>query len=308
MATPGVWLIGGPTASGKSDAALALAEATGAEIVNADALQVYADLRILSARPTAGDEARAPHHLYGAADAGHAWSAGRWLRAALPVLEGIAARGRPAIVVGGTGLYLRALTHGLAATPTVPDAVRADIEARWEADGEPTFRARLAHLDPEAEARIASGDRQRLVRAAAVVEASGRPLSAWARETQPALAPGSWRGVVVSPPRADLYGACDARLPAMLAAGALDEVARLLARGLAPTLPAMKAVGVREFAAHLRGETTVEEALDLARRETRRLAKRQLTWFRNQTADWVVADEPDPLRRREQVQAALNPG
>ena len=292
---PGVWLIAGPTASGKSAAALALAGRTGAEVVNADALQLYADLRVLSARPTPAEEARAPHHLYGVADAAEAWSVGRWLREALPVLQAVRARGRPSVVVGGTGLYLRALTHGLADTPAVPEAVRARVEARWEAEGEAAVRSALAHADPAAAARIAPGDRQRLVRALSVAEATGRALTAWAAETRPTLAPGTWRAVVLAPPRAELYARCDARLGAMVEAGALDEVRALLARGLGPALPALKAVGVRELGAHLRGELALSEALELARRETRRLAKRQLTWFRNQTPDWPVVERADDV-------------
>ena len=292
---PGVWLIAGPTASGKSAAAQALAERTGGEIVNADALQLYADLRALSARPSAAEEARAPHHLYGVADAGEAWSVGRWLRAATPVLEAVRSRGRPAIIVGGTGLYFRALTHGLADMPAVPDAVRARVEARWEAEGEAAVRTTLAAVDPAAAGRIAPGDRQRLVRALAVAEATGRPLTAWTADTRPTLAPGTWAGVVLAPPRAKLYARCDARLGAMVEAGALDEVRALRARGLAPGLPALKAVGVRELDAHLRGELALADALELARRETRRLAKRQLTWFRNQTPDWPVVERPDEV-------------
>ncbi len=289
---PGVWLIAGPTASGKSAAALALAERTGAEIVNADALQIYRDLRVLSARPSPGEEACAPHHLYGMVDAAEAWSVGRWLRAALPVLAEVAGRGRPAVVVGGTGLYLRALTAGLAETPPVSDAVRAEVAAELAAAGEAALRARLAAVDPEAARRIAPGDRQRLVRAAAVARASGRPLTAWMADTRAPLAPGAWRAVVLAPPRAELYARCDARFDAMLEAGALDEVRRLLARGLDPRLPALKAVGVRELGAHLRGEADLGAAREAAQRETRRLAKRQLTWFRNQAADWPRVETP----------------
>ncbi len=287
---PGVWLIAGPTASGKSDAALALAERCGGEVVNADALQLYAGLRVLTARPSPDEEARAPHHLYGVADPAEAWSVGRWLRAVLPVLAGIAARGRPAVVVGGTGLYFRALTHGLAETPPVTEAARAAVQARFDAEGEAAFRRALAVADPEAEARIAPGDRQRLVRALAVAEASGRPLSAWRAETRPPLPPEAWRGVVLAPPRDELYARCDARLEAMTAAGALEEAAALAARGLAPDLPAMKAVGLRELLAHVRGELPLGEAVARAQQETRRFAKRQLTWFRNQTPDWPVCE------------------
>jgi tRNA dimethylallyltransferase len=293
LAETGVWLIAGPTASGKSGLALALAEATGAEIVNADSMQVYADLRVLTARPGPDELARAPHRLDGVADGAEAWSVGRWLRAATQVLAEIAARGRLAIVVGGTGLYFRALTRGLADIPPVPEESRAAAEAEYHAEGEGAFRMRLAVLDPAAAARIAPGDRQRLVRAMAVARATGRALSDWqAGGETPAL--DNWRGLVLDPPRAALYARCDARLAAMVEEGALDEVAALMTRGLDPALPVMKALGVPEFAGHLRGEASLEEALAAARQATRRYAKRQTTWFRNQTADWPRLTPPDP--------------
>jgi tRNA dimethylallyltransferase len=285
-AAPTVHLIAGPTASGKSALALELAAATGGEIVNADALQIYADLRILTARPSPADEAAAPHHLFGVADAAEAWSVGRWLAAATEVLAGIAARGNLAIVVGGTGLYFRALTRGLATMPAVPVAVRAEAVATFLAMGESAFRVRLAAVDPAAEQRIAAADVQRLTRAYEVFAFTGRALTDWQAGTTPALPPGAWRGVVLEPPREALYARCDQRLTRMREAGALDEVARLIARGLDPALPAMKTLGVAPFAAQLRGEIDAEEALSIARRDTRRYAKRQMTWFRNQTPDW----------------------
>jgi tRNA dimethylallyltransferase len=286
-----IWLIAGPTASGKSALALRLAREIGGEIVNADALQLYADLRILSARPSPEDEAAAPHHLFGVADAADGWSVGRWARAALPVLDQVARRGRPAIVVGGTGLYFRALTEGLAEIPPLP----AGAEARLRDLDEATLRARLKTADPAAEARILAGDRQRLVRALAVAEATGRPLSDWQAKTRPLLEPGAWRAVVLEPPRPALYARCDARLAIMARAGAVEEARALLARGLAPALPAMKAVGVRELGAYLAGEISLEAALAQARQATRNYAKRQLTWFRNQTPDWprITAVEPE---------------
>jgi tRNA dimethylallyltransferase len=284
--TPPVLLIAGPTASGKSALALRLAEALDGEIVNADALQLYRDLRVLTARPTPEDEARAPHHLFGVADGADGWSVGRWLQAATPILADIAARGRRAIVVGGTGLYLRALTQGLAEIPPVPDAAREAAARRLDALGETAFRAALAVHDPAAAGRIAPGDRQRLIRAMAVYDASGRALSDWQGQTAPPLAPRAWRAAVLEPDRQTLYARCDARLGAMIAAGALDEVRALMARGLGPAQPIMKAVGVRELAAHLAGELMLDAALSLAQRETRRYAKRQLTWLRNQTPDW----------------------
>ncbi len=174
---PRIWLIAGPTASGKSALALRLAETLGGEIVNADSMQLYADLRLLTARPSPEEEARAPHHLSGTVDAADGWSVGRWLRAALDVLDQIAGRGRHAIVAGGTGLYFRALTHGLAEIPPVPAEARREGEADFETLGEAAFRARLADADPAAAARIAPGDRQRLVRAWEVYAASGTALS-----------------------------------------------------------------------------------------------------------------------------------
>lgn len=286
MSHPHITLIAGPTASGKSAYALQLAREIGGEIVNADSMQIYAGLSVLTAGPTAQEMAEVPHHLFGGVDAATGWSVGKWLEAALAALRDIDHRGRPAIVVGGTGLYFRALTHGLAEVPTVSETQREISGLLYAAQGEQSFRDDLAELDPEAAARIEQGDRQRLLRAHAVAVATGRSLSAWQADTRPALTPGSWTGQVLEPARAELYARCDARLPVMVQNGALEEVAAMEARGLSPALPALKAVGYRELAAHLRGETTLEAALDAARQETRRYAKRQLTWFRNQTPDW----------------------
>jgi tRNA dimethylallyltransferase len=281
-----ITLIVGPTASGKSRRALEMAEATGAAIINADSQQLYADLRILSARPSPEDEARVPHHLYGVVDASDAWSVGRWTRAVLPLLAELQATGRPALVVGGTGLYFSALTTGLADIPAVSGEARDAAMALYDAEGEPAFRRMLAGLDPAAEAGIEAGDRQRLTRAYAVASATGRSLSDWRATTRPLLAPGSYDRVVIEPDRAALYAACDARVDAMIAAGALDEVRTLIARGLDPALPAMKAVGARELTAYLTGETTLADATVAMKQATRNYAKRQLTWFRNQCGDW----------------------
>jgi len=302
-----IWLIAGATASGKSALALRLAETLGGEIVNADSMQLYADLRVLTARPAPQEEARAPHHLFGVADAADAWSVGRWLREAVPLIEKIKAEGRDAILVGGTGLYFRALTQGLAEIPSVPPAIRGEAEADFERMGEDAFRRRLAAVDPAAAARIAPGDRQRLVRASEVWSATGAPLSEWQAAGRPALPAGAWTAVVLDPPRRELYARCDARLAAMLEQGALGEVAALVARGLDPALPAMKAVGVREIAAHLRGEATLGEALAGAQRETRRYAKRQATWMRGQMAGWARIGALDPDEQWRQF-LALNPG
>lgn len=286
---PAVLLIAGPTASGKSRLALARARETGAVIVNADSQQLYADLRVLSARPTPEDEAQAEHRLYGVADAADAWSVGRWARAVTPLLAELTDEGRTALIVGGTGLYFTALTRGIADIPGVPVAAREAADEAYDFLGEVAFRARLAERDPAAAAAIAPGDRQRLGRALAVAETTGRSLSDWQSETRPLLAPGTYDRLVIEPEREALYAACDRRVGDMVRDGALYEVRALMRRRLNPELPAMKAVGVRDFAAHLKGKVTLEAAMDSVRQATRNYAKRQLTWFRNQTPDWPRA-------------------
>lgn len=283
---PSITLIAGPTASGKSALALKMARETGAVIINADSQQLYADLRILTARPSVEDEAQADHRLYGVADAADAWSVGRWSRAALDILGELRADGRSAILVGGTGLYFMSLTRGLADIPPVPLATRNAVEAEYAIEGETAFRARLAQADPDAARAIERSDRQRLVRAMSVFSASGRSLSDWKADTKPLLPYGSWTGQVVEPDRQRLYQNCDARVDLMLEQGAVDEVAALAARDLSDSLPAMKAVGVRELADYLTGALTREDAVAALKQATRNYAKRQLTWFRQQTPDW----------------------
>jgi tRNA dimethylallyltransferase len=309
MSAPGsetrIWLIAGPTASGKSALALKLAQMTGGELINADSMQLYADLQVLTARPPREETLLVPHHLYGVADAADGWSVGRWLEAARAVLADVARWRRPAIVVGGTGLYFRALTRGLADMPAVPRTVTARLTEEYARTGELALRPRLAAVDPEAAARIARGDRQRLVRALAVAEATGRPLSAWQADTETLLGPDDYRALVLEPPRAALYAACDARLAAMFEAGAIEEVRALAARGLDPALPAMKAVGVREIIAHLEGRISRQEALARSQQETRRYAKRQLTWLRNQTPAWPRTTAADAEGQWRALRTAL---
>jgi tRNA dimethylallyltransferase len=307
---PRIWLIAGPTASGKSALALRLARSVGGEIVNADSMQLYADLPILSAAPTREERALVPHHLFGIADAADGWSAGRWLRAAAEALGDIAARGRDAVVVGGTGLYFTALTEGLAEIPPIPVCTRREAEQDYDRLGETPFRRRLAEADPAAALRISPGDRQRLVRAWEVHAATGTALSDWQASGAPMLAGFQPLALALAPPRAALYARCDARLEAMIATGALAEVAALMARGLDPALPALKAVGVRELAAHLRGEAGLAAAIAAAQQETRRYAKRQMTWMRGRMADWPRLDAPDTEGQWGQVlalHAALTP-
>jgi tRNA dimethylallyltransferase len=307
---PRIWLIAGPTASGKSNLALRLAEAADAEIVNADSMQLYRDLRVLTARPGPDDEARAPHHLFGIVDA-VGWSVGTWLRAAAERLVSLGEARRPIVFVGGTGLYFSALTQGLAEIPPIAPDVRRAAEADFDQLGESVFRGRLEAHDPAAAARIAPGDRQRLVRAWEVFAATGTPLSDWQQTGEPVLTGGGWRALALEPRREALYARCDARLEAMVAHGAVAEVETLLARALDPTLPAMKAVGVREFGAYVRGQASLPDALAAAQRETRRYAKRQLTWMRGQMAGWprITADTAEEQWRQFlALEPSLTPG
>jgi tRNA dimethylallyltransferase len=277
-----VLVVAGPTASGKSALALAVAEAFGGVVINADSMQVYRDLAILTARPSPEDQARAPHRLYGVLDAEEACSAGRWRAMALKEIEAAHAQGKLPVVVGGTGFYLRALEHGLAEIPEIPAEVRTAARRRHADIGGAAMHAELAARDPETAARLSPGDSQRLIRAWEVLEATGRPLAEWQREADAAPAPYRFLRIVLEPPRESLYAACDSRLRRMVAAGALEEVAALIGRGVDPSAPAMKAVGVPQLAAHLRGECDLDSALAAAQQATRRYAKRQLTWLRTQ--------------------------
>lgn len=276
-------VVAGPTASGKSALAFALADALGGVIINADALQCYRDLRILTARPDAAAERQVPHRLYGFLDARERGSAAHWRTRALAEIAEAASGGRLPILVGGTGLYLRALEKGLAPIPEIPGEIRTEAIELYRELGGGAFRERLAELDPASARRLFPGDKQRLIRAFEVARATGVPISDWQR--QPA-APSALRigMILLAPPREELYAACNARLARMIEAGALDEAAKIAARRLDPGLPAMKAVGLPELLAHLRGEMSLDAAISAAQRATRRYAKRQMTWFRHQAA------------------------
>ena len=287
-------LIAGPTASGKSGLALALAERLGGTVINADSQQVHDGWRILTARPSAAEEARAPHRLYGHVPLGQAYSVGHWLRDVAGVLQDCRARGSVAIVTGGTGLYFRALTRGLAPIPAVPDGVRETAEAELERLGLRRFAARLAEHDPDTAAAIDLANPRRVLRAWEVLQATGTGLAAWQARTPPPLVPLEGAvAVVVAPARTALYARCEARFDAMLAEGVLEEVAQVSDLGLPPGAPGLKAVGAPELLAHLAGEMTLEAAVTRAKTETRRYAKRQLTWLRNQMPDWPRIAEPD---------------
>jgi tRNA dimethylallyltransferase len=283
-------LIAGPTASGKSALALQLAQNTGGVVINTDSMQVYRDLRIITARPTAEEEALVPHRLYGHVDAAINFSAGAWVTDAAKVLSEVRAEGRLPIFIGGSGLYFKALTRGLSAVPPIPPEVREGVRARLEREGVEALHAELARRDPVSAERLKPRDRTRIARALEVVEATGRSLTDWHREgLPPLLPPGEFSALFLAPERDQLYARIDARFDAMLATGALDEVAALAARKLDPLLPAMKAHGVPVLIRHLNGEITQEETAEIGRADTRHYAKRQFTWFRHQLPEfeWV---------------------
>ena len=297
-------LIAGPTASGKSALALALAETLGGTVVNADSMQVYRDLRVITARPTPAEETRVPHRLYGHVDAAENYSVGRWCRDVGEVLAEIAGQGRVPILVGGTGLYFKALTSGLAAVPPTPPDIRNGVRARLASEGVVPLYAELGRLDPATAQRLMPNDRSRICRALEVVLATGRSLSDWHREGMPALVdPARAAKVFLTCERKALVARIDTRFAAMLKAGALDEVRALAARNLDPLLPAMKAHGVPWLIRHLNGEITLDEASEGARMDTRRYAKRQVTWFRNQMKDWPVA-APEEAQKVLETQLA----
>lgn len=295
-ALPLVAIVAGPTASGKSAAALDLAAQCDGVVINADSMQVYRELRVLTARPSVADEARAPHRLYGVLPAAHACSAGRWLTLAAEAVTETLAAGRLPILVGGTGLYLRALMEGLAPVPPVPAAVRAEARALLDSLGGPGLHARLSAADPAMAAQLAPGDSQRLVRAWEVWTATGRSLADWQADpvVPPPLPPLRFRITVLLPERDAAYAAIDGRFAAMIAEGALDEVRALDALGLDPALPAMKAHGVPALRAHLAGVLPIDEAIRIGQRDTRRYAKRQRTWLRHQ----LLARPGPPLQVR----------
>lgn len=281
-------LIAGPTASGKSRAALEIAERLHGVIVNADSMQVYRELAILSARPGADEETRVPHRLYGCVSARDAYSVGRWLNDVSTVLEETWAEGRLAIVVGGTGLYFKALLDGLVEVPDTPEAVRLHWRDRLQEDGAGALHRILTERDPATADRLEPADGQRIVRALEVLDATGRSLSAWQGDHSGSGVLSDARTVSFAlwPQREQLYARCDARFDAMLDAGALDEVRALMELDLDPGLPVMKALGVRQLSEHLRGEISLETAVAAAKTWTRRYAKRQMTWLRRNMITW----------------------
>ncbi|MBV8575339.1 MAG: tRNA (adenosine(37)-N6)-dimethylallyltransferase MiaA [Acetobacteraceae bacterium] len=275
-------IVAGPTCSGKSALALTIAERLGGAVINADSMQVYRELRIVTARPSAEEEARAPHLLYGVRPASQPCNVAWWRTEALSVMETAHARGLLPILCGGTGMYLAALTHGLAAIPDPGPGARAEARALLAELGPAALHARLAAVDPETASGLRSGDSQRIARAYEVWRGTGVGLAAWQAKAPDTPANWSFRTVLLDPPRPSLREAIAARFAAMLRAGALEEVRALMALDLDPALPAMRAHGVPELSSHLRGEIGLEEATERAISSSGRYTKKQATWFRHQ--------------------------
>jgi tRNA dimethylallyltransferase len=289
-------LIAGPTASGKSALAIALAERLGGTVVNADSMQVYRDLRVITARPSPEDEARVPHRLYGHVDAAENYSVGRWCADVQNALDDIWREKRLPILVGGTGLYFKALTQGLSVVPPTPPDIRAAVRARCDAEGAAVLHAEIVRRDPVTASRLKPGDRMRIARALEVLEATGRSLAEWHNDGMPAmLDPDSALKVFLDVDRAELRRRIDARFDAMLTRGALAEVSALASRHLDPMLPAMKAHGVPWLRRHLAGEITLAEAAEGGKADTRRYTKRQVTWFRHQMPGWSAMAPDDVI-------------
>jgi tRNA dimethylallyltransferase len=295
-------LVAGPTASGKSGAALALAERLCGTVINSDSMQVYRELKLLTARPAEGDMARAPHRLYGTISAAETHSVGRWLKDVAGALVEARKERRVPILVGGTGLYLKALTEGLAPVPEIPAEVRAHWREQADALSREALHGALAARDPTMAVRLAPADLQRIVRALEVIDATGVSLAEWqGGNAAPLLAPGETLRFLITPEREPLYDAIDGRFDRMIEQGALDEVRRLMSLKLDSGLPAMRAHGVRELSACLSGATSLKEAVAKAKTESHRYAKRQMTWARRFMSDWKRV--PDAATA---VNAAIN--
>jgi tRNA dimethylallyltransferase len=277
----------------------------GAQIINADSMQVYRDLRIITARPSVEEEQRVPHRLYGHVDAAENFSVGRWCEEAAAELAAAQRSARAVVVVGGTGLYFRALTHGIAAVPPIPAEIRKQVLEGLAREGVAALYAELKKRDPAAAARLKAGDRARITRALEVVLATGRSLLGWHEENKPpGLDAARAAKIFLMPDRDELLRRIDARFDAMMVAGALEEVRLLAARNLNPNLPAMKAHGVPWLVRHLKGEIALELAVGEAKRDTRRYTKRQATWFRNQLPDFAwVEPERAPAEIEGQLRA-----
>ena len=299
-------IITGPTASGKSALAIDLAQAFKGNVINADSMQVYRELCILTARPSYRDMDLVPHRLFGIIAAENPCSAGQWLEMATSEIKKTWREGRLAIVVGGTGMYLKVLCEGLVSIPKIPTKINREVRLLYNKIGGDAFLKKLAIVDPKASQILPANDSQRLTRAMAVVQATGLTLDAWqASQDRGPVIPARFFVITILPDRKVLYSACEARFDAMLSAGALDEVENLHSLGLDPLLPAMKALGVSELSRYLNGKTTLENAVLAAKKATRNLAKRQMTWLRNQVSSDYILEELCFLNQQDELKKTL---
>ena len=296
-------LIHGPTASGKTKISIEMAKSLNGEVINADSMQVYRDLHVITARPTVEEMQEVPHHLFGYKDAAERGSAGAWLRDIQPILRDVRKRGKVPIVIGGTGLHLQALIEGISEIPSIPEDCREDARQMLQKDGNEAALAYLNSIDPITANRLTANDRQRVARAIEVYLATGKPLSHFhENKTRPLLDEGEWLGVALTPPRVDLYARIDRRFAAMMMEGAMEEARALADRNLDPTLPAMKAHGMPWLIAYLNGNMSSELAVEYAKRDTRRYAKRQFTWISHQFPFWPRI----PSQRLENRKRVIN--
>lgn len=292
-ATPDVVLIAGPTASGKSALGVALAHELGGEIINADSMQVYRELRVLTARPSEAEEKAVPHHLYGHVSGGTLYSTGQWLEDCLAAMADVRSRGRVPIILGGTGLYFQALTQGFVDMPTIPDAVRDAVRAEVAEIGPQAAHGQLAAVDPKWAAQVNANDPQRIARGLEVFRATGRALTDWHQDPVEVPLQGAALKLVLSPDRTWLYERINRRFDLMLDAGALKEVEALVSREIPAHLPVMKSLGVPELRAALKGDMSLDAARDLAQTKSRQYAKRQMTWFRQKMIAWNAVSAQD---------------
>ncbi|MBL4595155.1 MAG: tRNA (adenosine(37)-N6)-dimethylallyltransferase MiaA [Robiginitomaculum sp.] len=286
-----ILLVFGPTASGKTHAAIALAQEVGGEIINADSMQLYKGLPTLTALPSRKEQAGIAHHLFGTVPPDQPWSTGIWLDAIAPIVRQIQARGRRPILVGGTGLYFEALTKGLAQIPNISKNTQLKVSQLAQEKGLEYLREQLERVDPQAASRILGADRQRLIRALSVYQETGKSLTSFQQNTQPVFRQDQWQGAVLLPKREQLYARIEARFDQMLATGALDELQEFCRAWPELDLPLFKAIGVPSLLKVLNGEMALVDATAQAKRDTRRYAKRQMTWARGRTASWLHVDD-----------------
>jgi len=295
-----VLIVAGPTASGKSSLALDLAVEFDGVVINGDSMQIYDVLRVITARPSLEDEAKAPHRLYGVLPPSEACSAGRWVEMAIAEIRAAWANNQLPIVCGGTGMYMRTLVEGISLIPDAPAEIRQKATDERERLGPEGFHQAVAERDPDIATRLHPSDSQRLIRAWEVYETTGKALSQWQKDNPPIppLPEAAFTQIVLLPPREGLYATCESRFDKMIEQGALAEIESLAELGLDPTLPAMKALGVPELLAHLRGDISLDESRERSKKTTRNYAKRQMTWLRNQVsgAEVVSAQYSESLR------------